>query len=97
MTEQEGDSVARQLTEKFQTDLACGFIYVVDGTRSAEEAAQVWRANAVMWIGNTVQFVAGRRIITGCVKRHWQFAFFQFCLVCYQQVGFSQPADAKRR
>jgi energy-coupling factor transporter ATP-binding protein EcfA2 len=41
VTEQEGDSVARQLTERFQTDLACGFIYVVDGTRSAEEAAQV--------------------------------------------------------
>jgi hypothetical protein len=44
VTEQEGDSVARQLTERFQTDLACGFIYVVDGTRSAEEAAQVYHS-----------------------------------------------------
>lgn len=40
VTEDEGDSVARQITEQCQRDLACGFIYVLDGMRSAEEAAQ---------------------------------------------------------
>lgn len=49
VTEQEGDSVVRQITEKFQTDLACGFIYVVDGTRSAEEGAQVQEKAMTLW------------------------------------------------
>jgi hypothetical protein len=44
VTEDEGDSVARQITEQCQRDLACGFIYVLDGMRSAEEAAQVINA-----------------------------------------------------
>eukprot|EP00118_Oscarella_pearsei_P014931 m.130843 g.130843 ORF g.130843 m.130843 type:complete len:1041 (+) comp38038_c0_seq20:318-3440(+) len=34
------DSAARQITEQFQKDLACGYIYVLDSTRAAEEAGQ---------------------------------------------------------
>lgn len=41
VTEGEGESVTRQITEQFQRDLACGFIYVLDATRAVEEAAQV--------------------------------------------------------
>lgn len=42
VTEDDDDnSVARQITEQFQRDLACGFIYVLDATRAGEEAAQV--------------------------------------------------------
>ena len=41
MTEGEDGCVTRQITEQFQRDLACGFIYVLDATRAVEEAAQV--------------------------------------------------------
>lgn len=41
VTENEEGSIARQITEQFQRDLACGFMYVLDATRAAEEAAQV--------------------------------------------------------
>ena len=44
VTEDEAsDAVARQITEQCQRDAACGFIYVLDSTRSAQEAAQVLR------------------------------------------------------
>jgi energy-coupling factor transporter ATP-binding protein EcfA2 len=41
VTEEEGLSSARQMTEQFQKEYACGYVYVLDGTRAAEEAAQV--------------------------------------------------------
>jgi receptor-interacting serine/threonine-protein kinase 5 len=42
VTEREEDcrSMLRQMTETCQRDVACGFIYVLDATRAAEEAAQ---------------------------------------------------------
>lgn len=46
VTEEEGSSAARQITEQFQQDHACGYVYILDGTRAAEEAAQV-RASTV--------------------------------------------------
>ena len=42
MTEDDSESSkAREVTEKCQSSAACGFIYMLDGTRAAEEAAQV--------------------------------------------------------
>ncbi|XP_062521318.1 uncharacterized protein LOC134196246 [Corticium candelabrum] len=35
------NSDAREMTEKAQRDVACGSIFVLDGSRSAQEAAQV--------------------------------------------------------
>jgi hypothetical protein len=41
VTEDEAsDGVAREITEQCQKDAACGFIYVLDSTRAAQEAAQ---------------------------------------------------------
>ena len=36
---------SKDITERCQENVACGFIYVLDGNRSAEEAAQVRRRN----------------------------------------------------
>ena len=42
MTEEEGeDAAARQIVDQCQNDIACGFIYVLNGTIAAEEGAQV--------------------------------------------------------
>ena len=37
----EETSAIREITEQCQRDMACGFIYVLDASRSAEEASQV--------------------------------------------------------
>ena len=37
----EATSAVREITEQCQRDMACGFIYVLDANRSAEEASQV--------------------------------------------------------
>ncbi len=42
VTESEGtDNAARLITEECQQSQACGYIYVLDASQSAEEAAQV--------------------------------------------------------
>lgn len=42
VTEDEASNAAtRHITEQCQRDVACGFIYVLDSTRAAQEAAQV--------------------------------------------------------
>lgn len=42
VTEEEGeDAAARQIVHQCQNDVACGFIYVLNGTIAAEEGAQV--------------------------------------------------------
>lgn len=50
VTEEEGESVARRMTEQFQCDFACGYIYVLDATQAAEEASQVFSSQRLCFL-----------------------------------------------
>ena len=61
MTDDESESsVSRQITEQCQNGVACGFIYLLNGSLPAEEAAQVKYGYSVRWVG-----VYGRVAVRG--------------------------------
>ena len=55
------NSVIREITEQFQREMACGFIYILDATRAAEEAAQVCTQQEFSirktWINKYARFI----------------------------------------